>query len=361
MYTASVMTSVGCNLSTDASTSFPPDDDRFYRASYMEAAFGIIAILGMVGNGLVLFVIYKVPNLQKVTNILIGHQSVTDFMASFTLLFRYSAMNIYLAPLVPHHRFLATLICKLWLGGFVFWSCLRVSTANLVFLTLERYVAVVHPQTYRLRASKRVVVTVCVASWTLGILTVVYIPIVYNVLQSRDKVSCYARVHTVAGKFAIAFISFTSMIIVPLAIMLFSYISIICKLRSANRALLEDFETSAESVSLFSTRSVHLNAYGATIYTSCPPTSEEQERRMTEQTAQRDVLKTMFIVCIVYLVCWIPNQVLYFHHQVIRSHDWSKAGHQFVILLAVTNVCINPLIYALKYRSFQIGLKQVFS
>lgn len=130
----------------------------------MKICFTIIAIAEIFGNGLVLFVFYKNPELRIFTNVLIGHQSLIDLISSCILLLTFILPSISLTQLSQRNLTLATVICKIWVDEFLFWAVNKVSSANLVFLTIERYFAVVYPLTYRRKSNTRIATTVCVLS-----------------------------------------------------------------------------------------------------------------------------------------------------------------------------------------------------
>lgn len=119
-----------------------------------QCCFIFIAILGFAGNSLALVVFYKVRDLHLVPNILIAHQSFVDLILSIAIFLSYVPPGIDLRPISFSHLFLAKIICKIWRSRFAIWSVLKVSTVNLVILTIKRYIAVVYPIKYRQCACK---------------------------------------------------------------------------------------------------------------------------------------------------------------------------------------------------------------
>lgn len=351
---------------------------------FTEVFFSFIAALGIIGNGLVLYVFFKVRSLRINTNILIGNQSLVDFIASVCLLLNFVPPEKNLSSLEVSHPTLAELICKLWHSDYSYWAFATISTTNLIFLTLERYFAVVFPHLYRKRANARITRAVCVLAWVIGALAKVYIPILHTI--DEDGV-CSSRSN---WRQVIGYTSLITTIIIPLTVMIFAYTSIIRALRPVKGSYIKkNHDTSAEAstdVTLVaykthdqpdvdsdltpegpnpndgpSSSPVNLESDGNPTekVRTATPSKAKREKTITER-AKRNILVTMFIVCVTYLICWTPNQILYFHHNVVERHDWSNPFHRFSILLASGNVATNPFIYALKYRSFQHGLKKVF-
>ena len=53
---------------------------------WLRAVYGIIAVLGIIGNFLVMFTVARVPSLQNLTNMFIVSLAVSDFIVSVFLI-----------------------------------------------------------------------------------------------------------------------------------------------------------------------------------------------------------------------------------------------------------------------------------
>ena len=74
--------------------------------------------------------------------------------------------------------------------------------------------------------------------------------------------------------------------------------------------------------------------------------------------AQANILKTMVLVAITFVLCWGPNQIAYLLYNVgvkINPYTWY---YQLTKVLMNVNCCINPIIYTWKYRDFKMYLKK---
>ena len=60
-----------------------------------------------------------------------------------------------------------------------------------------------------------------------------------------------------------------------------------------------------------------------------------------------------------FLVCWTPSAVLLFVYIVGGSIDFQGVVYNFSTALAFYNSCINPFIYAAKYREFRHGVRRL--
>jgi len=66
------------------------------------------------------------------------------------------------------------------------------------------------------------------------------------------------------------------------------------------------------------------------------------------------------MVCCGFIACWSINQILFFMNTISHhSVDFSGWFYHFTVVLALTSSCINPFIYAAKYREFQTGVRRL--
>lgn len=365
-------------MENNESMHFQPEEELPGSPVVVSVFFVIIAVMGLCGNGLVLVVIAKVPDLRSITNILIGHQSFVDFVSSLLLMLAFFPPAINLSALSESHPTLANFICKLWVDQFLYWAVIKVSTVNLVCLTLERYFAVVYPHTYRQRASRKRALLVCLLPWIIGPLSEVYFLFTFHV---NEKGECAKKSLQRGGEYAIAFMVFIFTLVIPLAIMAYVYVSIIRALRPVkpvtkassstqlNRSNLslqngnQNVTAVSSAVSFQEDREVSLtngNGHAHRDGNAQAQSNKATTVKTMRERARRNVLTTMFLVSLTYAVCWTPNQIIYFYYNLVSQTDFTGSFYLFTVILAGFNVCVNPIIYAFKYRKFQQGLRQVF-
>jgi 7 transmembrane receptor (rhodopsin family) len=64
----------------------------------------------------------------------------------------------------------------------------------------------------------------------------------------------------------------------------------------------------------------------------------------SSQRAQMSVIKTMLIVTVLFVVCWLPNTIYYLLTVVIFL--WDLQIYYVTIFFAFLNICLNPFVYA---------------
>ena len=81
----------------------------------------------------------------------------------------------------------------------------------------------------------------------------------------------------------------------------------------------------------------------------------------TFQIARRNVTQTFLLVSICFVVCWSSEQVYYLLFNLGYDADFNGTFFKFSVVMAFGNCTINPFIYLLKYKDYQIALRHCFT
>jgi len=66
------------------------------------------------------------------------------------------------------------------------------------------------------------------------------------------------------------------------------------------------------------------------------------------------------MICSGFVVCWSLSVVQFFlSHVGVVQIDFYGWFHDFAVWMVQLNSCINPFIYAAKYRDFQTGVRKM--
>ena len=284
----------------------------------------IVGCLGICGNCLVCVVIIKVHFMHTITNAFIFNQALIDFLGSLVLL---------LSSVVPIPDQLPPgaggfFICYFWISQYFIWAFFITSTFNLVSMTCEKYLAIVYPFRYQRLATPRNVIITIVTIWLVG-----FTFVIYNIfMNSFENGEC----PEVDLPFAsIIFGScFILTYLIPVLSMLFIYIhiTIILKKGAGGRV-----------------------APAAVPSTSGSKAVESQGESLMR--ARRNTFKTLLIVFITYAVCWFPNEIVIVSIALGLYVDYTSVWFLSTVALVAANSCLNPFIYAIKYKQFRKALK----
>ncbi|XP_038045876.1 allatostatin-A receptor-like [Patiria miniata] len=296
-----------------------------------------VGIVGILGNGLVCLVIGKVSSMQTRTNALIFHQAVVDLLGSLMILLQSEAP---IPDPVPNNA-LGWVVCHVWYSRFPLFLLYVISTFSLLSLTMERYFAIVHPFKYQVAFAKRPrlkVGVVIAACWIIGAVINSYVLTTFNVQSGRCVSSVANRSKVIGGLTAVL------QYIVPVAVMLFAYIRISVELRRGAARV----------------GPAPANVGPAAGASTADGNAQPEGMMESLLRARRNTFKMLLIVFITFLVCWTPNQVIY----LLFNLGWKLSFDEWYFLLSVAmvaaNSCVNPAIYAFKYRQFRKGLREVF-
>lgn len=296
----------------------------------LKIAYGVIASLGIMGNGLVIYVLtHMVKSRKGNVNILIVNQSIIDLATSILLILCFLTPEPNLPTSSPAA---ARILCSVWNSKYLFWATIITSSLNLVCLTCERYFAIVHP--FKYRSCSLLVwpksLLLAVTPWVVGYTYQSYYAAMHIVQDGRCVVNEFS---SQGAQIVYAIIILIVTYLFPLIFMIVAYARIYKTLRD-------------ELI-------CHIPAGDSPHKTNHEQLMEESNKR-----TRRNVIKTLILVGLVFAVCWALNEVCYFYFNVNGTTHINETLYNTSVCIAFFNMCANPIIYTFKYRQFQEGLKQ---
>ena len=190
----------------------------------MVASKIIVGSIGVVGNLLVVIVFMKHKKLfQHIKTTFIVNQSVIDGIASLLLI-----MTTFISPELHSgvDGLSVQLYCKLWLSQVPMWGLMMSSTYNLMAISTERYLAIVHPIWYKVSFTKNMADTVAVFIWLFGVSFVASIAIpTSGMLRGHCFVTIFWPSRAIAR--AVAFVQVFVNMVMPILVHSFCYIRIL--------------------------------------------------------------------------------------------------------------------------------------
>lgn len=280
-----------------------------------EIAYVMIGIFGILGNFLSIVVFLRSKKLLiNIANHFLVNQSIIDLIASFfvliTTVVKKKSENLTGVA--------GILRCYYWNTSFPLWATFLSSTYNLVALTVERYLEICHPIRHKQFFDKTKAYGMMVCAWAVGLLF--HAPR-YAITSAVIDGKCFAmaRNTTPISQKIYAVITFVVQFILPIAIHVFCYISMMRVFKNPN-----------------------------------VPGKKNSENKIR---ARKNIFKTLLIVVVLFVACWIWNQVIFFFHNIdVKKVNFSGWNYHLSVITMFLNCCVNPVIYLIKYEEFQKSL-----
>ncbi|XP_053733325.1 trace amine-associated receptor 1-like [Synchiropus splendidus] len=284
-------------------------------ASYV--LLSAVSIITVTLNLLVIISISHFKQLHTPTNLLLLSLAVSDLLVG-VLLMPVEIIHI------EHCWFLGDLVCSLYyLVDYVITSA---SVANMVIISIDRYIAVCDPLNYNKTVTKKTAQLFICLCWLCSV--------IYRILLLNDHLrmpgssnhcmgECVVVISYIAG-----IIDLICTFILPITIIIVLYLRVFAVALSQARAM-----------------------------RSCVTAGVGQQTgilKMKELKAAR----ALGLVVIVFLICFCP-----YYFPTLTGEDTSvdAADAAFEIWLAHFNSCLNPVIYAFFYPWFRRAVKMIFN
>ncbi|KAM7381127.1 hypothetical protein PAMA_012119 [Pampus argenteus] len=278
--------------------------------------FLLIFLLGTAGNCLVLAVLFRSGQMNsKSTNLFILNLGIADLC--------------FIVFCVPFQATIYTLdewvfgpvVCKV--VHFVIFLTMYASIFTLAAVSLDRYLAICYPLRSREMRTPKNALTSIGLVWALAL------------VFSGPYLSYYRQMDLAGAVVCIPAWETKPRIIMDVCTFIFGYLVPVMVL------------------SLTYARTVRY------LWTSVDPVKDVSESRR----AKRKVTKMIIIVAALFCLCWLP------HHLVILCMWFGRfpLNHTTYVLrilshlVAYTNSCMNPIVYALVSKHFRKGFRKVFT
>lgn len=274
--------------------------------------YTIVFIVGLMGNTLVIYVVVRYTKMKTVTNLYILNLALADELYILGIPFLGTNSVLYYWPY-------GDFFCKVCMTADAMSQF--ASTFCLTVMTIDRYLAVVHP----IRSSKwrkpQVAKILNGMVWVISFVVVLPVTVYSHVQKGLDI--CNISWPYPQELWSIVFILYTSILSFfgPLVVFCICYLLIVIRVRSAGvRA-------------------------GVT------------KRRKSE----RKVTRMVVIIVLVFVLCWLPfyttNIVNLIH--IIPENKTNTIIYFFLVILTYVNSCANPILYGFLSENFNQSFQQV--
>ena len=277
-------------------------------------SFGwILSIITAAGNGFVIFLVARSRRLHSSANWFVLSLAVADFTVGIAIFPSSYFCNKY------------SMACNTKVYMAFFWFFLHSSVTNLCTLTLDRYLAIVHPLKYNISMTERRPAMVILMAWLIPF-----------IISLSLLVGVYATTSdTALNVFRLTGVS--AFDIVCCALLFYAVVRILVVARAQSH---KEAEETAIQLQVQFTHSSTDNA-------------NSRRRRSKLNTAP-------FIIAIVafFLGCYVVVNYLLLC-MTFSCHNFSEKAGQILILFLVLNSAVNPLVYAFFKKDIKMEINKL--
>ena len=275
--------------------------------------FSIIIVIGIFGNGLVIYVVFTTPKLKTSTHMFLVNLAISDLtFLSICVPFqayKYAASDWYFGDvwcMIIQYLLYVTLFVTIW---------------TLVCIAAIRYIVLVHSNS-KLRKLVDQPVLICIILWVLMLILHIPTLLVHRVNRYKHEADEYSYCGIQQGATKQVFLAlFVCAYVIPLCLICVLYVQVICYLHGNNR-----------SQSLCNSRN---------------------------HTAR--VSKVMLVIVLVFTASWLPYHV----HSLISYYGHIPDNRYYEVLrivwhcMAYSNSLANPFIYNFASNDFRTAFRYV--
>lgn len=328
----------------DNSTGDLDSDDVIISTPFStKVATLFIASFGIVANSFVILTIASyVPLRKRLTNTFIANQSAIDTVAAVFLLFTTLFEDRGTAR-TPGNT-LDEFVCRVWYAKLPLWGLLLSSTYGVVAMSLEKYLAVVHPIWYASKFTRRrwAIAGLLAAPWVLGLAILIGYAVPTSVVTGWGACTTYSVWPNRRTQLAVGVTIFGLQYFIPFSGLVYLYA---CMAAAVHRRV---------------SPTANIDHKGAPSGSAAGPAAPRRNETMAK--ARGNIIKTLATVSVFYVLFWSSNQwyfVLYNAGAV--PMEAGSAFYSATVILVFLNCCVNPVVYGVRYKQFQNGVAYLFT
>ncbi|XP_013113887.1 substance-P receptor [Stomoxys calcitrans] len=286
------------------------------------ALYSVVCVVGLFGNTLVIWVVFRFSKMQTVTNIYILNLAIADECFLIGIPFLLYTMRIC------SWKF-GEFVCKAYMVSTSITQF--TSSIFLLIMAADRYLAVCHPIESPRYRTIRIAKLVSVIAWVTSAVLMMPVILFASTVRQEDGInySCNIDWPEVYKKHSgTTFILYTFLLgfATPLCFILVFYYLVIRKLHSV----------------------------------------QQKHKSKEKKRSHRKVTRLVLTVITVYILCWLPHWVS--QVSLINSFVGHKELTRLEILLillfgclAYSNSAMNPILYAFLSDNFRKSFTKAFS
>ncbi|XP_014066747.2 somatostatin receptor type 1-like [Salmo salar] len=273
--------------------------------------YSVVCLVGLCGNSMVIYVIFRYAKMKTATNIYILNLAIADELLMLSVPFLVTSSLL-------HHWPFGSLLCRLVLS--VDAINMFTSIYCLTVLSIDRYIAVVHPIKASRYRRPTIAKIVNFGVWMFSILVILPIIIFSTTVPNLDgSLACNIQMPEPVNQWMAVFVIYAFLMgfLFPVIAICMCYILIIAKMRV-----------------------VAMKAGW-------------QQRKKSE----RKITLMVLMVVTVFVICWMPFHIVQLVNVFVEHHN--ATFMQLAVILGYANSCANPILYGFLSDNFKRSFQRI--
>ncbi|KAL7640167.1 UNVERIFIED_CONTAM: hypothetical protein RMT77_009581 [Armadillidium vulgare] len=283
----------------------------------MQAIFYIhyitIFLLGVFGNCLVCYVVFRNKHMQTVTNYFIANLALADIL-----------LCTLAVPFTPLYFFMGQWVFGKVLCHLLSWSqgvSVYVSTLTLTSIAIDRFFVIIYPFRPRLRIQVCYLIIICIWAFSLS----ATIPYAFYIGQEEYEGRYYCEEFWPSEIIRQVFSLFTTIMqfVIPFIVILYCYVKI--SIRMSERVRFK-------------------------------PGSKNSKKDEMERERKKRTNRMLIAMVSIFGISWLPFNLYHLIHDYYASAAaWPYTSVAFFIthVVAMSSTCYNPFLYAWLNENFR--------
>lgn len=283
-----------------------------------------IFVLGIFGNVLVCYVVFRNKAMQTVTNLFITNLALSDIL-----------LCILAVPFTPLYTFLGK-----WVFGSVICHLVPsaqgisvyISTLTLTSIAIDRFFVIIYPFHPRMKLSTCIIIIVVIWLFSISVTLPYGIYMKHeesNATDGQQKYFCEENWPNENVRRIFGGLTTTMQFVIPFFMIAFCYICVSLRLNDRART---------------------------------KPGSKNTRKEEADRERKRRTNRMLIAMVVIFLLSWLPlntiNIINDFHHQ---FGEWEYYYLSFFMVhsMAMSSTCYNPFLYAWLNENFRKEFKLV--
>lgn len=311
------------NLTAESTEALPLDcnmtGSHKFIFTFVPVVYACNFVIGMVGNSMVVAVIYRYMKLKTVANVFVLNLAISDltFLVTLPMWATFTALG--------YHWPFGSFLCKASAGLAIF--NLYTSIFFLTALSVDRYLAIVHPMGSQRRRTLVYARITCVLVWVFAFVLSMPTVLSRDIYRVKDHPSTLCGIWQTTTQLrllvSLSVLKSVFGFLVPFLIIITCDCLIGCALLKAKGLL-----------------------------------------RKSVRSREDEILRMLAAAVLAFFICWAPHQIFHFMELltmlgVVKDcHvlDVIDTAMPLSICLAYFNSCVNPILYSFVGHNFRKNL-----